>query len=414
MSFARGLRCLRCGATHPLAWHDRDCPACRAAGAPSALAIDYDPAMLAPRPPAPQGHGLWRHGPLLPVAAGDAVTLGEGGTPLLALPRLAAALGLAALQAKDETRGPTGSFKDRLACVGVSAARVLGAPLVVSSSSGNAGAAAAAYAARAGLPCIVFTFRGASLPLVTQMRALGAKVVYAERSEDRVTLLREGVRRFGWFSTSPFTDPITGSNPFALEGYKTLAYEIAEDLGWEVPDWCVLPVCYGDALAAILRGFEDMVALGWTRRVPRLVAAEVSGSLAAALASGADALPVLRRNAPSVATSINAPRGTYQALDALRRSKGRAVPVDDAAMLHWQARLGREEGLWVEPSSAAALAAVAALRADGSMVVTDRVVVLATASGLKDPAAAAATMPEIPVVPTDLDAALAVIAARYG
>ena len=413
MTFATGLRCTRCGAGYPLSHHDRDCPACHGE-APSALAVEYDAAMLAPRPPAPHGRGLWRHGDLLPVDEAEAVSLGEGGTPLLALPQVAARLGLDALYAKDETREPTGSFKDRLACVGVSAARRMGAPLIVSSSSGNAGAAAAAYAARAGLPCIVFTFREAPAPLVTQMRGYGARVVFAERPEDRGTLLREGMRRHGWFSTSPFTDPVTGSNPLAIEGYKTLAYEIAEDMGWDVPEWCVLPVCYGDALAAIRRGFEDMVALGWTRHVPRLVAAEVSGSLGMALASGEDRPPSVRRNAPTVATSIGAPGGTFQSLDALRRTDGRAVTVGDADLMRWQATLGREEGFWIEPSSAAALAAVETLVAEGTIRRADRVVVLATAGGLKDTATAAAAMPPVPVVPTDLDAALAIIRDTYG
>ena len=141
----------------------------------------YDGAMLAPRAARPTGRGLWRYGDLLPVDAADAVSLGEGGTPLLAVP----SLGVERLFIKDETRQPTGSFKDRLACVGVSAARTVGARVIVSSSSGNAGAAAAAYAARAGLPCVVFTFQGASAPLVAQMRALGAMVVFAEHKDDR-------------------------------------------------------------------------------------------------------------------------------------------------------------------------------------------------------------------------------------
>ena len=412
-SFATGLRCLRCGTAYPLDHHDRDCPACRAES-PSGLVVEYDPAMLAPRAASPSGAGLWRYGELLPVERADAVSLGEGGTPLLALPRLGTLLGLSHLFAKDESRQPTGSFKDRLACLGVSAARAMGKQVIVSSSSGNAGAAAAAYAARAGLPCVVFTFRGASAPLVTQMRAYGAMVVYAERNEDRLPLLREGIERFGWFPTSPFGAPATGSNPLALEGYKTLAYEIAEAMDWAVPDWMVLPVCYGDALAAIRRGFEDMVALGWTSGVPRLVAAEVSGSLGAALAGGGDVLPEIRRNAPTIATSIGAARGTFQSLDALRRSGGCAVTVEDSAMLRWQAALGREEGLWIEPSSAASLVAVEALVAEGAIRRDDRVVILATAGGLKDPATAASAMPEVPVVPNGLDAALEVIRATYG
>jgi threonine synthase len=413
LSFATGLRCTRCGTLYPLSSYDRDCLSCHDI-APSALAVEYDRAMLAPRPPLPFGVGLWRFGDLLPVAAGDAVSLEEGGTPLLPLPRVAARLGLDRVWAKDETREPTGSFKDRLACVGVSAARQRGARVIVSSSSGNAGAAAAAYAARAGLACVIFTFEGAAGPLVTQMRALGAMVLSVERSEDRLPLLNAGMRRFGWFSTSPFTQPVVGSNPLALEGYKTLAYEIAEAMDWTVPDWCVLPVCYGDALAAIRRGFTDMVALGWTKRVPRLVAAEVAGSLSAALASGDDAPPDVRLNAPTIATSIGASRGTFQALDALRRTNGIAVTTSNDQILHWQATLARDEGIWLEPAAAASLAALAQLTEREIVNPSDRVVILATAGGLKDPSRAEMKMAPVPIVPRDFDAALAMLRRTYG
>ena len=410
MSHATGLRCVRCGRRYTIEEYGRDCASCRDE-APSALAVEYDPVMLARRPPTPAGAGLWRYGDLLPVEQAEAVSLGEGGTPLLHAPRLGAALGLDHLFVKDETRQPTGSFKDRLACVGVSAARAMGAAVIVSSSSGNAGAAAAAYAARAGLPCVIFTFAEASGPLVTQMRALGAKVVFAPK-KDRLRLVQQAVERLGWFATSPFTDPVTGSNPLAIEGYKTLAYEIAEAMDWGVPDWCILPVCYGDALAAIRRGFDDMVTMGWTDRLPRLVAAEVSGSLGAALLAQTGRLPDMRLNHDTIATSIGAARGTFQALDALRATDGRAVTVGDAAILHWQDRLARTEGLWLEPAAAAGFAALEQLAASGIVRRQDRVIVLATAGGLKDPGAV--RMPPVPCVPADLDAALAIIQDAYG
>jgi len=287
----------------------------------------------------------------------------------------------------------------------VSAARGFGARVIVSSSSGNAGAAAAAYAARAGLPCIVFTFKGAAGPMLTQMRAYGATVVAVEEREDRWTLMEHAVRRFGWFPTSPFFGPVVGSNPYGIEGYKTLAYEIAEALDWQVPDWCVLPVCYGDALVGIWRGFSDMMTLGWTDRMPRMVAAEVYGSLAVALQKGVDAPPDIRRNHVSLATSIGATRGTFQALDVIRRSGGAAVPVDDDALMRWQRQLAITEGLYIEPSTAAAPAAVEELVSEGRIGADHRVVCLFTASGLKDPAATAARQGELLTVPPGFDAA---------
>jgi threonine synthase len=278
--------------------------------------------------------------------------------------------------------------------------------VIVSSSSGNAGAAAAAYAARAGLPCIVFTFKGAAGPMLTQMRAYGATVVAVETKEDRWTLMEHAVRHFGWFPTSPFFGPVVGSNPYGIEGYKTLAYEIAEALEWQVPDWCVLPVCYGDALVGMWRGFSDMVALGWTDRMPHMVAAEVSGSLTTALSTGVDAPPEMRRNHVSLAISIGATRGTFQALDIVRRSRGAAVTVDDDALMRWQKQLA-SEGIYVEPSTAAAPAATERLVAEGRIARGDRVVCLFTASGLKHPEATDARQPELLTLPAGFAAAAA-------
>ena len=135
-------------------------------------------------------------------------------------------------------------------------------------------------------------------------------VVKVADKADRWRLQTLGVREFGWYPTSPFFGPVVGSNPYGMEAYKTIAYEIAESFDWTPPDWCVLPVCYGDALYGVWKGFEELLALGWIDRVPRLVAAEVTGSLDAAMASGEALPPVVPRNAPSIATSIGAAQST--------------------------------------------------------------------------------------------------------
>jgi threonine synthase len=412
MAQVRGLQCIRCGARYPADRYAQDCPACRPV-ARSNLIVDYDSEMLTPRPrpTADAGHGLWRYGDLLPVTETDAVSLGEGGSPLLRFDRAGSLVGLANWLGKDETRNPTWSFKDRLACLAVSSARQMGARVVVSSSSGNAGAAAAAYAAKAGLQCVIFTFKGTSGPMLTQMRAYGATVVACENKDDRWKLMEHAVRHYGWFPTSPFFGPVVGSNPYGIEGYKTLAYEIAEQLQWTVPDWCVLPVCYGDALLGMWRGFEDMMALGWTDRMPRMVAAETYGSIGAALAEGGDSLPDMRKNYETVAVSIGATRGTYQSLDIVRRSKGTALTIGNEAIMRWQRLLAEQEGLYVEPASAASLAAVEQLRRDDRMLPTQTVVSLLTASGLKDPAATAAQQPDLLLVPANFDAAVALLTA---
>jgi threonine synthase len=253
---------------------------------------------------------------------------------------------------------------------------------------------------------VIFTFKGTAGPMLTQMRAYGATVVAVENKADRWTLMEHAVREYGWFPTSPFFGPVVGSNPYGIEGYKTLAYEIAEQLDWQVPDWCVLPVCYGDALLGMWRGFEDMMAFGWTDRMPRMVAAEVSGSLGAALADGGDAPPDMRFNQQTVAVSIGASRGTYQALDILRRSGGAALTIGNDELMRWQETLSRAEGLYVEPASAAAPAAVEQLVHAGRIGAQDSVVTLLTASGLKDPAATATLQSDLQVLPADISQAI--------
>jgi threonine synthase len=391
---------------YPPEHHSEDCPSCRTQ-APSNLVVAYRANRRGLRPKPAHGNGLWRYADVLPVGSADAVSLGEGGTPLHRLSRTGHALKLDHLFAKDETRSPTWSFKDRLACMAVSVAKKMGARVIVSSSTGNAGASAAAYAAKAGLSCVIFTNKGAVGPLMTQMRAYGATVLALENKADRWPLMRHAVKEFGWFPTSPFFGPVVGSNPYGIEGYKTLAYEIAEQMDWQVPDCCVLPVCYGDALIGMWRGFEDMRAFGWTDRSPRMIAAEIYGSLSAALASGSDALPDMPQTHETVAKSTTATRSTFQALDTIRRSGGTATVVGNDDIMHWQQKLAREEGLYVEPASAGALAAIAQLRESGTIGATDKVVALLTASGLKDPGATAARQGEVLTIPGDVDRAFA-------
>jgi threonine synthase len=414
MGSPAGLACVRCGAAYPLGRYAFDCDRCRGE-APASLTVTYAKEAFARvgRDTLTPGPTLWRWAPFLPVDAGDAVSLGEGMTPLVRATRLSAELG-AHVFVKDESRNPTWSFKDRLATVAISAARKLGARVIASSSSGNAGAAVAAYAAAAGLPCVVFTFQSAAGPMVTQMRAYGAMVLAVRDKADRWKLLEAGVRRFGWFPTSPFFAPVVGSNPLGLEGYKTLAYEICEQLGWQPPDWCILPVCYGDALYGMWKGFDEMLALGWIDRMPRLVAAEIYGSLTATLAAGGDSLVDMPKTHDSVASSLGATRGTYQGLHAVRASKGIALQISDDELLAWQAKLASREGLYGEPSSMAAIAAVERLRAGGVIGDGQTVVTVMTAGGLKDVVPTARQQGDVPVFTADIDAALETLRRAYG
>ena len=301
MSQLTGLACIRCGVSFNIEPRFDGCPECRNR-APANLTPRYD-LDAAARTLSIESLGdrpldMRRYRELLPPDVQDAPTLGEGETPLLHCERYGRRLGLDRLFLKDESRNPSGSFKDRLAFAAMAMAKRFDVKAVGVSSTGNAGAAAAAYAARAGLPCIVLTVQGAASDIVTQMQAYGAMVVATRTKADRWKLLQTGVAEWGWYPTSPYFGPPVGSNPYGVDGYKTLAYEVCEQMDWEAPDWCVLPVAYGDALFGMWKGFGELARLGVIRKRPRMVAAEMAGCLAAALASGEDAIPEIPAPTP--------------------------------------------------------------------------------------------------------------------
>ena len=417
MSHLTGLVCIRCGASFGVEARFDGCPECRRE-APANLTPRYDLDAVAKdlsmeslhgRPP-----GMRRYRELLPPDIQNAATLGEGDTPLLHCERHGRRLGLERLFLKDESQNPSGSFKDRLAFAAIAMAPRFGARAVGVSSTGNAGAAAAAYAARAGLPCIVLTVQGAASAIITQMQAYGAMVVATRTKADRWNLLQTGVAEWGWYPTSPYFGPPVGSNPYGVDGYKTLAYEICEQLDWEAPDWCVLPVAYGDALFGMWKGSDELARMGLIRKQPRMVAAEMAGCLTAALASGEDAIPEITAPSPYVAGSISVNQSTYQALHALRASGGTARVARNDELLGLQRDLAADEGVYAEPSSLAALAAVARLCKEGRIGRSDTVVVVNTASGLKDTGATAAAAPEIPTVDGDTTQFLETLRDAYG
>ena len=200
----RAIRCIRCGAEGDLGGPFKGCPVCRANGKPSNVQVVYDDAELLPalrrvssRPL--ELRNMWHYREVLPVSDDAIVTLGEGATPLLAAPRMGAKIGIPNLYLKVESRNPTSSFKDRLAAAAVSAARELGRKVVVGSSSGNAGAAVAAMAARAGMPCVMFTTQQFPLAMKTQMAIYGTYLLAAPTVQDRWSLMETGVDKLGWF-----------------------------------------------------------------------------------------------------------------------------------------------------------------------------------------------------------------------
>ncbi len=410
-----GLQCLRCSALFEGAVIFTGCPLCRDQGVAASLSVKLD---LSPLhgltrdafPATPRS--LWRYRALMPVSAAP-VSLGEGATPLVHLERLGRRLGFPRLYAKDESQNPTWSYKDRLCSVAVTHAVQTGARVVTISSTGNHGASTAAYAARAGLPCVIFTLASVPDTMKTLMQAYGAAVVACPTSEARWTLMRQGIERFGWYPTSGFQAPPVGSNPYGVDGYKTIACEIADDLGWVAPDVVIVPSAYSDGLFGVWKGFTELQALGLVKTAPRMIASEPFGPLAHALDAGLDA-PEIVDGGASVAFSIASRYGTYQGFAALKQSGGMGVRITDEGVFEAQRALAREEGVFAEPSSAAALTALMQLRSRKAIDPEQTIVLISTSSGLKDPASSRTWMKPVPDAPADFDGLLRVLHEHYG
>ncbi|MGH7402765.1 MAG: threonine synthase [Candidatus Rokuibacteriota bacterium] len=410
------LECLRCHAVYDDQRLFTGCPRCAREAVNVNLTVRLPAAAGGPVTPesfpaAPRS--LWRFRRLLPLPDALPVSLGEGATPLVHLERLGRRLGLPRLYAKDESQNPTWSYKDRLCSLAVTHAVATGARVITIASTGNHGASTAAYAARAGLPCVIFTLASVPDTMKTLMQAYGAAVVACSTSEERWTLMREGIEREGWYPTSGWVVPPIGSNPFGIEGYKTIAYEIAEDLGWAAPDVVAVPSCYSDGLFGIWKGWTELESLGLVETRPRMLAAEPFGPLGHALARKLD-VPEKVAAGSSVAFSIASPYGTYQGLAALRDSGGLGVPITDEGIFEAQRALASEEGLYAEPSAVVGLTAVMQLTRARKLEAGQVVVVVLTSGGLKDYGASRAWLPPVPSAGRDFAETLAVLEESYG
>lgn len=384
--YVRDLRCVNCDSRFPISPMHTGCPVCATDTFASGLTPYYDYQRLlrdsaGHHPLKGAGLGIWRYRALLPASGRHhEITLGEGGTPMVPLPRLAHELNAEQVWIKDEAHNPTHTFKDRNAAVTVSMARAFGAEAVVVSTSGNHGAAVAAYAARAGLRCVVLTYPGIPETTRTMIEAFGARLVVTD-PEDRRALMADGIRNEGWYPASNFTD-IPTSGAYGHEGYKTIAYEIAESLD-EIPDLVSVPNAYGEGLFGIWKGFDELVQLNQARRVPQMVACEPAGGPLAAAVEGAGGPIVTVPRNPSAPRGIGGGSNSYISVAALRASGGRVAQATEAAIVSAQRDL-LSEGFFVEPASAAALAGLRAMSAQGALKAGLRIVLVSTSAGLKN------------------------------
>ncbi|HEY2296775.1 MAG TPA: threonine synthase [Jatrophihabitans sp.] len=355
-------------------------------GAPLLARYDLDAVDVTKQQIAVREPTLWRYHELLPVRDADhVVTLGEGMTPLLPLSRHGRRLGVPKLLMKDEGLLPTGAFKARGAAVGVSRAAELGVTGIAMPTNGNAGAAWAAYAARAGLGALIAM--PVDAPEITRREcvAAGAELYLVDgligdagRIVARMAAEREG-----------FQDTSTLREPYRIEGKKTMGFEIAEQLGWRCPDVLLYPTGGGVGIIAIHKALLELRELGWiTGDLPRLVAVQAEGCapIVDAFDAGLDE-STAPENPHTVAFGITVPKalGDFLVLDAVRSTSGTAVAVSDEDLLAAQRSLARDEGTWICPEGAACFTAVGRLRESGWLGADDEVVVLNTGSGLLYP-----------------------------
>jgi threonine synthase len=411
----RHLVCLVCGARYAPDAIDYVCPD---HGDDGILDVVYDQEVLARQVSraalaAERDPSMWRYRALLPIAA-DAATppLRVGGTPLYEAPRLARAVGVAQVWVKDEGVQPTGSLKDRASALAVVKAAERGAAVVTTASTGNAAAALAGVAASVGQPTVIFVPATAPEAKVAQLLAYGATVLLVDGTYDQAFDLCVRVAEVqGWYVRN------TGFNPYMSEGKKTVAFEVAEQLGWRAPDAVVVPVGDGCIIGGVHKGFRDLVTLGLLDRVPRLVGVQAAGSdyLMQAWERDEDVRTKPPIVVSTVADSIAAglPRDRLKAMRAVRDTGGAFVRVVDDDILAAIPALARGCGVFAEPAAAAAYAGLRAAVATGQIGPDERVVVLATGTGLKDVPAAmravAGAGSAAHHLPPDLDGAAAAL-----
>jgi threonine synthase len=326
---------------------------------------------------------LWRYAEVLPVRdASFRVTLGEGWTPLLEAPRLGRRLGIGRCRIKDEAQNPTGSFKARGMALAVSRALELGARVLAVPSAGNAGSDAAAYAAAAGVPVHVVVPSDTPAPLLEEIEALGARL---HRVDGLITdcgkHVARGVREEGWFDLS------TLKEPYRVEGKKTMAYELFEQLDGRLPDAIVYPTGGGTGLVGMWKAFAEMETLGWIGpERPRMYSVQATGCAPIVRAFDSGRLEAgYFEGARTYASGLRVPSavGDFLVLRALRESGGAAVAVTDRAMAAGVQRMGADAGVFAAPEGGATVAAVERLRETGRLRPDDDVVLFNTGTGLK-------------------------------
>jgi len=380
MAHVDGLRCRECGREYEIA----PVYTCEWCFGPLEVTYDYDAitAAVSRERIAAGPASIWRYADLLPVDRGHAVDLGAGFTPLVRADRLAAALGLGEVWVKNDTLNPTNSFKDRVASVALSKALEFGFKTAACASTGNLANSVAAHAARAGLRSYVFIPSNLERAKVVTTAVYGGHVVAINGNYDDVNrLCAELAGTYRWAFVN------VNVRPFYAEGSKTLAFETAEQLGWEAPDHVVVPVASGSLLTKIRKGFDELHKVGLLDREPavRVSGAQALGCspVATAWRDGSDTIRPVKPDTIAKSLAIGNPADGYFALDAVRQTEGGLAAVSDGEVVEGIRLLARTEGIFAETAGGVTVASLKRLAEEGVVGRDERVVVYITGLGLK-------------------------------
>jgi threonine synthase len=391
------MKCIECGAEYP---KDEIIYTCSKCDGLLDIIYDYSSIKFDMQKLKTECPSVWKYAKLLPVER-EPVTLKEGGTPLYKCDRLAEKIGIKTLYVKHEGMNPTGSFKDRGMTVGVSKALELGMSTVACASTGNTSAALAIYGAKAGIPVVVLLPAGkVALGKIAQALMHGAKVLSIRGNfDDALALVRT-------LCIQEKIYLLNSINPYRLEGQKTIGFEIADQLGFKVPDRIVLPVGNAGNITAIYKGFKEFQKLGITDSLPRMTGIQAEGAcpIVRAIKSGATEItPEDKPETVASAIRIGNPVNAKKALSAIRESGGTAESVTDEEILAAQKDLARLEGIGVEPASATSVAGLAKLVKLGVIGRDEIIVCITTGHLLKDPQAVIEVCEEPTVVDANIE-----------
>lgn len=403
MSNIAGLHCINCGRTYQPQVGLYTCSFCGEKEGILDVDYDYDYIKRTISPQSLQGNrepSMWRYRPFLPVnQEGPLPPLRVGWSPLYKVPRLEAEIGLKHLYIKDDGVNPTASLKDRASAIAVARALAEGATSVACASTGNAASSLAGAAAAVGLKTFIFVPARAPQGKVAQLLIFGATVVSVQGSyEDAFRLSAQAIKRWGWYNRN------AAINPYLVEGKKTVCLEVAEQLGWEVPDWVVVSVGDGCTIAGAWKAWLDLYRVGWIDRLPRMLGVQAEGCcpITKAFREGGKVQPA-EENTLADSIAVGVPRNPEKALRAVRDSGGTMINVSDEEILQAMRLLGRTCGVFGEPAGVAGLAGLIRAVQEGIVRSEDKVVCLVTGNGLKDVANAIKAAGGPISLPPDID-----------